>query len=143
MALRDKVRANAEQYLQPGEQIQAVFLGQTVSPYYIIISYWILLAGGYRGVVVTDRRILVFKSGKQKTSALKEPLRELPRTTQIGPAKGIWFKIDLGERIYVHKRFHKDIAEADAWISAKQTPPPSPAPMTEPATEPSTEPSDR
>ena len=33
----------------------------------------------------------------------------------IGPARGLWYKSErLGERLYVHKRFHKDIAQADA-----------------------------
>ena len=44
----------------------------------------------------------------------KRLLRELPRATRIGPASGLWYRTEaLGERIYVHKRFHKDIEIAD------------------------------
>jgi hypothetical protein len=65
--------------------------------------------------VVTDRRILVCRSGRLSTTKVHEVLHELPRTTQIGPASGLWYKCEtLGERLYVHKRFHKDIAQADA-----------------------------
>ena len=115
MAIRDKIRDNAAPYLQPGETIQSVFAGQTVSPYWSLLSYWIIiLRDSYRVVVVTDRRILVCKTGRFSLTPIKEVLRELPRTTPIGPAHGFWYRCDtLGERLYVHKRFHKDIAAAD------------------------------
>jgi hypothetical protein len=46
---------------------------------------------------------------------VKDVLHELPRSTRIGPASGLWYKTEaLGERLYVAKRFHKDIEEADA-----------------------------
>jgi hypothetical protein len=42
-------------------------------------------------------------------------VRELPRATRIGPASGLWWKCEsLGEKLYVHKRFHKDVEAADA-----------------------------
>jgi len=45
-------------------------------------------------------------------------IRELPRNTRIGPARGLWFRCEmLGERLYIGQLFHKDIAEADALIS--------------------------
>ena len=35
-------------------------------------------------------------------------------STKIGPASGLWYRTEaLGERLYIHKRFHKDIAAAD------------------------------
>jgi hypothetical protein len=41
-------------------------------------------------------------------------VRELPRATRIGPATVLWFKSTaLGEKMYIHKRFHKDIEAAD------------------------------
>jgi hypothetical protein len=115
LTLRDKIRSNAAQYLQPGETIQSVFAGQTVSPYWSLLSYWIiLLRDCYRVVVVTDRRILVCKTGRFSVTPVKSVLSELPRTTRIGPAHGFWYRCDtLGEHLYVHKRFHKDVAAAD------------------------------
>jgi hypothetical protein len=120
MAIRDKLRANAQHVLQPGETIQAVFCGQTTSQYFALISFWIiLLTNAYRVVVVTDRRILVCKSGRFTMTSIKEVLRELPRGTRIGPPNGLWWRSEtLGERLYVHRRFHKDVNAADAVPSA-------------------------
>src|SRR5438128_70490 len=102
MAIRDKMRANAAPFLQPGETIQAVFGAQTTSQYFALISYWIIIfSNAYRVVVVTDRRILVCKSGRVTVTPIKEVLREVPRNTKIGPASGLWYRTEaLGERLY-------------------------------------------
>lgn len=115
MAIRDKMRANAAHLLQPGETVQAVFGAQTKSQYLAMITYWILLfTNTYRVVVVTDRRILVCQSGRLRTTPVREILREYPRGLRIGPPSGLWWRCEtLGERLYVHKRFHKDINAAD------------------------------
>jgi hypothetical protein len=116
MAIRDKLRSNAAHLLQDGETVQVVFAAQTASPWLAFISYWIILArNAYRVVVVTDRRILVCKSGRLSATPVKDIVGEFPRSTKIGPASGVWYKCDaLGPRLYVHKRFHKDVNEADA-----------------------------
>jgi len=110
------MRANAQSVLQPGEPIQAVFGAQSTSPYWVFLSYWILIfANSYRVVVVTPQRIMVCRSGRFTTATIKEVIRELPRSTKIGPASGLWYKTEaLGERLYIHKRFHKDVEAADA-----------------------------
>ncbi|RFS83944.1 hypothetical protein D0T12_17250 [Actinomadura spongiicola] len=115
MAIRDKMRANAAHVLKPGENIQAVFGAQTTSQYFALISFWILIiANSYRVVVVTDQRVLVCRSGRLRTTPVVEVLRELPRDTRIGPPSGLWWRCEtLGERLYVHKRFHKDVNAAD------------------------------
>lgn len=120
MALRDKIRANAAPLLQPGEQIQAVIPAQITSGWMALISYWIIIIrGAYRIVVVTDRRILVCRSGRFRITPVNEVLRELPRATIIGPPSGVWYRTDaLGERLYFAKRFHRDIREADAAAAA-------------------------
>jgi hypothetical protein len=120
MAIRDKLRKNVSPYLEAGEQIQSVFVAQTASQYFALISYWIIIIkNAYRVVAVTDRRILVFQAGRFSTTQIKGLLRELPRSTRIGPASGLWYKTDvLGERLHINKRFHKDINEADAGAGA-------------------------
>jgi hypothetical protein len=120
MAIRDTLRANAAHLLQPGETVQEVFAAQTASPYWALLSYWIVMfKNAYRVVVVTNQRILVTKSGRLRTTPVGEVVGEFPRSTKIGPASGVWYKCDtLGERLYVHKRYHKDIAAADAVNSA-------------------------
>jgi hypothetical protein len=120
VALRDKLRANAAHVLQPGENIQSVFCAQTTSQYFALISYWIiLLSNAYRVVVVTDRRILVCSSGRLRMTPVKEVLRELPRNTRIGPPSGLWWRCEtLGEKLYINKRFHKDVNAADGVAAA-------------------------
>jgi hypothetical protein len=120
VALRDKLRANAAHVLQPGENIQSVFCAQTTSQYFALISYWIiLLSNAYRVVVVTDRRILVCSSGRLRMTPVKEVLREVPRNTRIGPPSGLWWRCEtLGEKLYINKRFHKDVNAADGVAAA-------------------------
>jgi hypothetical protein len=120
MAIRDKLRSNAAHLLQPGENVQTVFTAQTASPYWALLSYWVIVfKNAYRVVVVTDRRIIVCKSGRLSTTPVNDVVRELPRATRIGAPSGVWFKCDsLGERLYVHKRFHKDVVAADEVLRA-------------------------
>jgi hypothetical protein len=129
MAIRDKMRTNAASVLQPGETIQVVIAAQSANPYWAFLSYWILIfKSAYRVIVVTDRRIVVCQAGRMTVTQIKGVVGEFPRATQIGPASGIWYKCEtLGDRIYIHKRFHKDVAEADALAGSVAAPPP-PAP---------------
>jgi hypothetical protein len=115
MGIREKLRTNAAPHLQAGETVQAVFSAQRTSQWWAVVSFWIMiLKDSYRAVVVTDRRILLCRSGRISMSPVNEVLRELPRSTRLGPASGLWYRSEnLGERLYIHKRFHKDIAAAD------------------------------
>ena len=116
MALRDKMVSSVQPHLQPGEQVQAIFGGQKISQWWLLLSVLVLLfANEYRTVVATDRRILVFHGTKMSQTKIKSIAAELPRSTQIGPASGLWWKCQsLGDPLYVHKRFHKDVAAADS-----------------------------
>jgi hypothetical protein len=127
MALRDKIKDKVAHQMAPGEQIQAVFTGQTLSQWLLVPAVLVcivpmlawLLTNHYRVVVVTDQRILVFEGGHFSQASPSEVVRQFPRATVIGPAGGLWFKTAaLGEPLYFHKRFHKDIATADAGIAA-------------------------
>ena len=115
MGIRDTLRTNAQPLLHSGEEIQAVFCAQAASPYWSILSYWIIIAANaYRIVIATNERILVCRSSRFRVSSIKGVLRELPRATEIGPASGLWFKTDtLGETVWIHRRYQKDIAAAD------------------------------
>lgn len=117
MALRDKLATRTQPYLEPGEQVRHVFLGQTgPSPWFAALSWIIILvAGDYYIFSVTDRAILVMKAGKLVPSKPKSLEARLPRHTQLGPVKGLWGESHaLGKRVWVHKRFHKDLMAADA-----------------------------
>ncbi|MGH3255513.1 MAG: hypothetical protein ACRDOU_08910 [Streptosporangiaceae bacterium] len=44
---------------------------------------------------------------------------EVPRATRIGDPSGLWWPCDtLGRKLYIHRRFHKDVKEADAALYA-------------------------
>lgn len=143
MALRDKLRERAQPHLQPGEQIQQVFLAQTgPSPYFIILTYLTALWNKYFIVVVTDRSITILRAGLFKATFPKGPnpvQARLPRATRIGPLSGLWAKTtSLGPKVWIHKRFHSDVEAADAAIggSAPVAPPP-PVPQMPPPPPPS------
>jgi len=116
MAIRDTLRRNAAPLLAPDETVQAIFPAQTTSAYFALVSYWIIVfSNAYRVIVVTDRRILVCRSGRFRITPVKGVLREVPRGVTIGPAHGLWYRFDvLGEKLYVNRRFFKDVETADS-----------------------------
>ena len=86
--------------------------------YALLSTLIIILSDAYSVVVVTDERILVCRSGRVRMSPVKGVIRELPRDTPIGPPSGLWWRCEtLGERLYIHKRFHKDVTAADAVLT--------------------------
>lgn len=135
MALRDKLADRTQPYLEPGEEVRHVFMGQTgPSPWFAALSWLIILfAGEYYVFSVTDRAILVMKAGKFIPSKPKSLEARLPRNTQVGPVSGLWGQTNaLGKRVWVHKRFHKDVLAADTELAQMGGQPPQP-PATPPA----------
>jgi hypothetical protein len=120
MGIRDTLRANAAHLLQAGESIHAVIPAQAISGWFALLSVWVIVfQDGARVIVVTDRRILVCRSGRVRMTPVKEVLTQAPRSTRIGPPSGLWHKTGaFGEVLYVHKRFHKDIEAVDALAPA-------------------------
>jgi hypothetical protein len=117
IALRKKILENSQQFLTPGEEVQAVIAGQTLSGWLGGLSALVYFWNNFRVVLVTDQRILVLDCGKLRLGKPKSVVRELPRATRIGTPSGLWWKCTtLGEKLYVHKRFHKDVVAADAAI---------------------------
>jgi hypothetical protein len=123
MALRDKLTSRVQPMLEPGEQVQQVFMAQGgANPFFALVSIWVVIfTGKYRIVAVTDRAIVVFKGKSISPSFPAELLGRGPRHI-MGPAKGFWSKCNVGpEKLWVHKRFHKDVNAADA-ATATQLP---------------------
>ena len=120
MGIRIKLRKAIEPKLEPGETLQQVFLAQSgPNPYWMFLTYFVFFWIKYWAFAVTDRRILIYRAGFWKPSAVTGPTATLPRETKFGPVSGLWAKIDLGgTRYWVHKRFQKDVQEADAAIPA-------------------------
>lgn len=117
MALRDSMRDSATPYLQPGEPIQAVIGAQTASQFLAALGGIFIFLGlnRYRMLVVTPQRILILDTGKASMKKARGVVAELPRSTRLGPASGVWHVIPAnGENLRVHRRFFKDIEAADA-----------------------------
>jgi hypothetical protein len=131
MKMSDKIIRSAQPFLEPGETVQAAFLAQTFSQFWMLLSYWfVYFTKAYRCVVVTDRRIIVLSTHRFNAAKAKDVLRILPRTTTIGSPTGTWWRTaSLGEKLYIHKRHHQDIIAADA---ANGAPPTASAPAARP-----------
>lgn len=101
MAVRDRLRKDAAQYLEPGEQIQAVFYAKRPTMEY-----------NDRAVVATDRRLLLLNLNFfGRASGLAG---EAPRETKLGPCSGFMHPTDaFGSRLDISRRFFKDVAETD------------------------------
>jgi hypothetical protein len=115
MSVRDKLIERTQPML-PDEQIQQIFPAQSgASPW---LSGIVGLLGQTfvrrRIVAVTDKGIVVFDANFNGTTP-KDVLRRLPRTTKIGPFKGIWSPINVGdEKTWSHAKFRKEVEAADA-----------------------------
>jgi hypothetical protein len=116
VAIREKITEHARPLLEPGEQIQAVIPAQTKNGWLGALGIvWLIFVNRYRPIIVTDRRIVITDSGKWKMAAPTSIITTFDRSTRIGPAAGIWWKCTtLGEPLFIHKRFHKDVDKADS-----------------------------
>jgi hypothetical protein len=117
MALRETMAESAAQYLRPGEQIQAVIGAQTASQWLAALTgvFAFLGLNHYRILAVTPDRIVVLDAGKSSLKKARGVVTELPRSTRLGPGKGLWHQIPAGnEKLRVHRRFFKDIETADS-----------------------------
>jgi hypothetical protein len=103
VGVRDNMWGNAPSELKPAERIEDVFFAQAVNPYWVLVTWLIVvIAHAFRVVVVTDQRILVWQGGSFSRSAIEG----VPRQTKIDPPKGLWYRTDsLGETLWVPKQF--------------------------------------
>jgi hypothetical protein len=120
MALRDSMLNSATPYLQPGEPVQAVIGAQTASQWVAGLAGIFVFLGlnHYRILIATPARILVLDAGKTSFKKARGVVLELPRSTRLGPATGLWHRIPAGEEtLRVHRRFFKDIEAADGVVA--------------------------
>lgn len=119
MASREQLAERCAPFLPPGSQIRQVFLCQAAPRrLFFLITYltgltmfWVK----YRCVAVTQDAIYVLGSSKPSGGANPRSLvGTLPRQTLLGPVSGSWDQVSLlGERHWVHKRFHQEVTAAD------------------------------
>jgi hypothetical protein len=117
MALRDKMRESAAQYLRPNESIEQVIAAQTASQYLAALTGIFIFLGlnKYRVIAVTNERILVLDTGSVNRWKARGVVTELPRSTRLGPTTGMWHVIPAGaEKLRVPRIFFKDVEAADA-----------------------------
>lgn len=124
MALRDKLVERAQPYLEPGEQVRHVFMGQTGPSPYITLALVLVLvfssnvlsglglaavglgvlalvglvaivaSGDAHVFAVTDRAIVVLSAPMWRPSKVTGIEARLPRSTRIGPVSGLWGSTD-------------------------------------------------
>lgn len=119
MALRDKIVQKIEPLLDPGEQVQAVIVGQTASQWLAMAGLIpFMLTNRYYVVAATDRRIALFEGGKFTLGSPKKLVASLPRSTVLGPPSGLWWTTEVaGTKLRIHRRFHRDIVQADSAVA--------------------------
>jgi hypothetical protein len=113
-------------FLPAGSEIRQVFIAQAAPNFgFFLITYltgltmfWIK----YRCVAVTKDAIYVLESSKSSGGAKPQSLvATLPRNTQLGPVSGRWGQTNLlGERHWVHQRFHDQVTAADREVGLTQ-----------------------
>ncbi len=121
MALRDKLKERVQPFLEPGEQVQQVFLAQSgPNPNLVFLSYLVMFFSSYSVIAVTDRAVLVCKASLWGQAKPKSVTERLPRQTHIGPVEGgLWSRTNLpGGKTWVHRRFYHDVQAADAAVGS-------------------------
>ena len=99
----------------------AIFGAQTASNWMLPLTGFIFFRfiNDYRIVAVTPQRIVVLDAGKSSIKKARGIVTELPRSTRMGQGSGAWHVVPLGqEKLRVHRRFFKDLAEADKMTAA-------------------------
>jgi hypothetical protein len=114
---KDLVQRSAA-LLPAGSETRYVFIYQTApSFFFFVITYLtgITAWNKYRCVAVTPDAIYVLESSKVSGGGRPQRLlATLPRRTRLGPVSGRWAQLTiLGERAWVHTRFHEQIVAAD------------------------------
>ncbi|MFF3562142.1 hypothetical protein ACFYXS_19090 [Streptomyces sp. NPDC002574] len=119
MSPRPDLVERSAPFLPEGSEIRQVFICQAAPNFgFFLVTYltgltmfWIT----YRCVAVTRDAVYVLESSKLSGGARPQSLvATLPRRTRLGPVSGRWGRMDLlGERHWVHQRFHREVAAAD------------------------------
>ena len=154
MGVRETIARNATPLLYPGERIETAFPAQTLgTAAFMLTQPLFLFFNTYHTVIVTDRRIIVARSGKIVGTKVKKHLYDLPRNIHVGEPSGLLFHRlqNLSVKLHVHRRFFADLRQINAgapfaqpqpaaphqvassqpaapWAASYQTPAPQPAP---------------
>jgi hypothetical protein len=135
---QQRLRELAQEYLEPGEVVQAAFMALSgAGPYLLLIAIvftipltilfgpagqalmlWVGRFTTLWSIIATDRAILLFRTIRDPETDVLEA--RLPRYTRFGPVSGWWAMIRLnGMDMFVLRRFHADVELADRLIGAR------------------------
>ena len=112
MALRDKLSERVWPLLDSGEKIESVFPAREgPSPYLLLLSGLVLLWTKFDVIVVTDRRIAVFRasifSPTKPRALVASYSRDEPVTAR---QQGLWIALEVGGMTYrVGRGFNADL----------------------------------
>lgn len=150
MTVREKLRVRSRPFLEADEEPRHVFFGwrgdRTLLyciligvtggflgsfdpaialaiglPIVLVLSYFV---ARYLIVVVTDRSVVLLRAVPLTATRPKALATRVPRDTRLGPVSGLNAKVQVGpQRIWVGRRFFKDIQAADAEIGLDSPPP--------------------
>jgi len=115
---QDLVQRSAR-FLPAGSEIRQAFICQSAPTFFFFVITYLtgltMFWNKYRCVVVTQDAIYVLDGSKPSGGASPQRLAAtMPRHTRLGPVSGRWGEVNLlGERHWVHRRFHDQIAAAD------------------------------
>jgi hypothetical protein len=105
--MSEKIRQRAQERVDPGEIVQGAFAAQ-------LTIRNKLGSGGYRVVVATDRRFLVFHSGSFSQTAIKGLIEESPRGQRLGEPNGLFYTVRVGTHtLKVNFRYFDQIRAID------------------------------
>ncbi len=107
MGMADKIVQRAQEHVDPGEIVQGAFAAQTTIANRIG-------SGGYRVVVATDRRFLVFQSGTFSQTVIKRLIDESPRQQRLGEPSGVFYNVTIGSQaLKVNFRYFNQLRAID------------------------------
>ncbi len=117
MTMIDTVRP----VLEPEEQVAFVFVGQTgLKPSLRWITGWLVVANQPRIIVVTDRRVVMFKGGRWRHArpSSSVPVANLPRNTRLEHGKKSWSKVQVGDKkVWLSRKLYPLIDNANAAVA--------------------------
>ncbi len=95
--MADKIIQRAQTQVEPGEVIHGGFAAQMTIQN---------RGGGYRIVIATDRRFMVFGSGTFSQTVIKRLIEESPRDQFLGKPSGLFCTVTVGrETMKVNFRY--------------------------------------
>lgn len=113
MTMADKIIQRAQERIDPGEVIQGAFAAQMTIRNRVG-------EGGYRVVVATDRRFLVFQSGTFSQTTIKQLIEESPRGQRLGEPSGLFATVTIGrETMKVNFRYFDQLRAIDRVLDGR------------------------